>query len=48
MTAVTIQSNKIVSNEVRQLSTTRAILQKKTNELFSQHNKSNRVMYHYA
>ena len=34
MTATTIQSNKIVSNEVRQLSATGAILQKKANELF--------------
>ena len=38
MTAVTIQSNKIVSNEFRQLSTTRAIIWKKPNELFGQLN----------
>ena len=38
MTAVTIQSNKIVSNTVRQLSATRAILWKKLNELFGQLN----------
>ena len=30
MTAVTIQSNKIILGEVRQLRTTRAILEKKT------------------
>ena len=40
MTAVTIQSNKIVSSEVRQLSTTRATLQKKPNKLFGQPNIS--------
>ena len=34
MTAVTIQSNKIVSDE-RQLSTTRAIIWKKPNELLA-------------
>ena len=40
MTAVTIQSNKIVLNEIkRQLSTTRAILWKKPNELFGQPNR---------
>ena len=33
MTAVTIQSNKIVLNEVKD-NTTRAIVQKKPNELF--------------
>ena len=39
MTAVTIQSNKILSDEVkRQLSTTRTIIQEKTNELFGQPN----------
>ena len=39
MTANTMQSNKIVSKEVRQLSTTRAILWKKPNKLFGQPNK---------
>ena len=39
MTAVTIQSNKILSDEVkRQLSTTRIIIQEKTNEHFGQPN----------
>ena len=33
MTAVTIQSNKIVSNEIKDISATRATLQKKTNFL---------------
>ena len=39
MTAVTIQSNKIVSNELRQLNTSRAILWKELNEPFGQPNK---------
>ena len=39
MTAVTIQSNKTVLNEVkRQLSTTRVILRKKLNKLLGQPN----------
>ena len=37
MTAITMQSNKSVSNEVKsQLSTTRAILWRKQNKLFGQ------------
>ena len=39
-TAVTIQCKKIVLNEVRQLNTTRAIVQKKQNELFGQPNNT--------
>ena len=40
MTAVTIQSNKIVLNEVkRQLRTTKAIAYKKHNGIFVQPNK---------
>ena len=39
MRAIRIQSNKIVLNEVKDnLSATRAILQKKLNELFGQPN----------
>ena len=40
ITAVTIQSNKIVSNEVKQLSDTRAITQGKKTQLFGQPNTS--------
>ena len=36
MTTVKIQSNKIVSNDIRQLSATRAIVRKKLNKLFGQ------------
>ena len=38
MTTVTIESNKIVSNEVRQLSASRTVLWKKMNEPFGQPN----------
>ena len=38
MTAVKIKSNKIVLKEVRQLSATRAVVWKKTNELCEQLN----------
>ena len=39
MIAVIIQTKKMVSNEVRQLSNTRAIVWKKTSKVFGQPNK---------
>ena len=42
MADVTIQSNKIVLRSLRQLSTSRASVWKKANELFGQPNKMHR------